>query len=178
MKLTESQLKQCIPTASNANIKRFLEPINKTLVKYDINTVKRISAFLAQITHESGSLHYVKEIASGKAYEGRKDLGNIIPGDGVKYKGRGIIQITGRDNYMSLSKDFKVDFITKPELLEQPTNAVMSAGWFWDKNKLNLLADVGKFETITRRINGGLNGYKERVLFWTLCKKVLTPKCS
>ena len=93
--------------------------------------------FIAQIGHESGQLKYSEEIASGKAYEGRKDLGNTQQGDGVKFKGRGLIQITGRFNYIQLSKDLGEDFIKNPELLSTPKYAVQSACWFWNKNKLN-----------------------------------------
>jgi putative chitinase len=125
-------------------------------------------------------------LASGKAYEGRKDLGNTQAGDGPKYKGRGLIQITGRANYAALSKDLGTDFIANPALLggknvtacteEQLRNAALSAGWFWDKNKLNAYADkidisktieadpnLQAFKDLTRRINGGYNGLQDRV---------------
>ena len=118
--------------------------------------------FLAQIGHESGQLRYRKELASGEAYEGRKDLGNTKPGDGVRYKGRGLIQITGRNNYGLASLALGLPLLEKPELLEEDLNACRSAGWFWYKSNLNALADMGKFETITRRINGGMNGYSDR----------------
>src|SRR6478736_7421705 len=99
MNLTKDDLKRIMPLASASALDRFCEPINSTLPKYLINTPTRIAAFLAQIAHESGQFRYVKELASGEAYEGRKDLGNTQPGDGKKFKGRGLIQITGRNNY-------------------------------------------------------------------------------
>lgn len=161
--ITSDQLKAIMPLSKNIDV--FLEPLQRTLEKYQINTPKRIACFLAQIAHESGSLRYVKELASGEAYEGRKDLGNIYVGDGVKFKGRGLIQITGRANYEALGKYLGVDLIAKPELLEQPLYAALSAGWFWDKRKLNALADIMNFEKITRLINGGLNGYEDRLKY-------------
>ena len=118
--------------------------------------------FLAQIGHESGQLRYVQEIASGEAYEGRTDLGNTEPGDGVKYKGRGLIQITGKTNYLLCSIALDLDLLNLPELLEQPKYAALSAGWFWYNKNLNSLADLGMFKQITKRINGGYNGYADR----------------
>ena len=100
-------------------------------------------------------------------------MGNVFFGDGVRYKGRGLIQITGRTNYQSLSNDLGVDFINEPEKLQSPKYAVLSAFWFWDKKKLNKWADIPDFEKITRIINGGLNGYKDRLHLYELAKKTL-----
>lgn len=132
------------------------------LTEYAVNTSLRIAAFLAQVGHESGRLRYLEEIASGEAYEGRKDLGNYYPGDGKRYKGRGLIQITGRANYEAISKDLGVDFVSEPEKLAEPEYAVVSAFWFWNKKKLNELADAERFIDITKRINGGTNGLEDR----------------
>jgi len=138
----------------------------KTLFKqYGINTPLRIAHFMAQLSHESGGFKYLKELGNNayfKKYEGRKDLGNIFAGDGLKYKGRGFIQITGRANYTELSKDLKIDFVNNPELLEQEANAIISALWFWNKKGLNALADVDNITAITKKINGGLNGFEDR----------------
>jgi len=158
-------LEQLQKIASTKNIKlltELVDPLNSCLEKYEINTKARVCHFLAQVLHESGSFIYFRELASGTAYEGRKDLGNINPGDGVKYKGRGVIQITGRANYASLSKDLGVDFVTQPLLLENHQWGVISAGWFWNKKSLNKYADIDNVEKITRLINGGLNGFEDR----------------
>jgi putative chitinase len=162
MLISRLQLAWIYKEADQKLIDRFLDPINKTLEEFEINTPQRIRMFLAQIGHESGQLRYRRELASGEAYEGRKDLGNTKPGDGVRYKGRGLIQITGRNNYGLASLALGLPLLEKPELLEEDLNACRSAGWFWYKSNLNALADMGKFETITRRINGGLNGYSDR----------------
>lgn len=129
--------------------------------------------FLAQIGHESGELKWVKELASGKAYEGRLDLGNKAPGDGVRYKGRGLIQITGKHNYVLVSLALGIPCVETPELLETPENASRSAGWYWYKKNLNSLADAGRFELITRRINGGLNGYADRMKLLHRAREVM-----
>lgn len=152
----------------------FIDHLNNTMFEFGINNLPRRAAFLAQIGHESGQLRYVCELASGAAYEGRADLGNVHPGDGPRFKGRGLIQVTGRFNYASCGKSLGLDLLTYPELLEQPEHACRSAGWFWALKKLNLLADAGDFVMLTRRINGGLNGLGERwALFDNACK-VLT----
>ena len=137
MKITNDFLKQVMPQSTEANRQKYIEWLNYFMPKYGIDTDKEVAAFIAQIGHESGQLRYVEELASGKAYEGRKDLGNTQAGDGIKFKGRGLIQITGRANYTQLSKDLGEDFIKNPELLSTPKYAVQSACWFWNKNKLN-----------------------------------------
>ncbi|WP_221766249.1 glycoside hydrolase family 19 protein [Hymenobacter metallilatus] len=162
MQLTKQLLMAALIGCTAAEADKFLEPVNKTLAKYKINTPLRVAHFLAQIGHESCGLDAVREYASGAAYEGRKDLGNVQPGDGVRFRGRGLIQITGRANYFALSKAFGVDFVANPLLLEQPLYAALSAGWYWSSRNLNALADGNFFLTITKRINGGTNGYADR----------------
>lgn len=138
----------------------------KTLLNgYQINTPLRIAHFMAQLDHESGGFKYTKELGNNAyfdKYEGRKDLGNTQKGDGARFKGRGFIQVTGRANYTVLSKDTRIDFLNNPELLEQEANAMLSACWFWGKNKLNTLADKNDLKGITKRINGGFNGLADR----------------
>lgn len=173
MILTESILKKCMPHATEANIKLFTGPLNLTCDKYEINTNRRQAAFLAQIAHESGSLRYVEELASGEEYEGRSDLGNTKPGDGKRFKGRGLIQITGRHNYEAVGYALNYNFIEDPEALEKPGAASLSSGWFWYLHGLNRLADIDAFEKITKRINGGLNGHHDRLKHWENCRKAL-----
>ena len=135
------------------------------LNSYHVNTPLRISHFMAQIEHESGGFKYLKELGNNtyfEKYEGRKDLGNVNKGDGLRFKGRGYIQITGRSNYTVLSKDTRIDFINHPELLEQEANGMISALWFWNTRKLNVLADLDDVKGITKKINGGLNGFEDR----------------
>ena len=173
MNISLRELGRIMPYASRQNLEKFHQPLNDAMREFEINTPARAGAFLSQIAHESGSLRYVMEIASGDAYEGRDDLGNTEPGDGRKYKGRGLIQITGRHNYRECGEALGADLLANPELLEQPDLAARSAAWFWHSRGLNALADQGKFETITRRINGGLNGYQDRLAYFERAQKVL-----
>ncbi|MCU0951450.1 MAG: hypothetical protein MUC68_10395 [Burkholderiaceae bacterium] len=144
---------------------------------YEINTTDRLAAFLAQIGHESGSFKWLREIADGSAYEGRKDLGNVNQGDGTRYRGRGLIQVTGRDNYRQmgqlLAHQGAPDFEASPEALEEPQWAAWSAAAWWGSRNLNALADAGDFDRITRRINGGTNGAADRRARWERAKAVL-----
>jgi putative chitinase len=144
---------------------------------YDIGTPARQAAFLAQVGHESGRLGYVKELwgptDAQRRYEGRNDLGNTQTGDGFKYRGRGLIQITGRANYSTAADALNEPLIDFPEILEQPDIAALSAAWFWNSHGLNALADAGSFETITRRINGGTNGLADRKVLWASAKIAL-----
>lgn len=171
--MTTEIFASCFPKARASDIAKFTMPLNITMDMYSIDTPKRQAAFLAQLAHESGSLRYVREIATGEAYEGRHDLGNTQPGDGVKFKGRGLIQITGRANYRLLSQALSFDFISFPERLEWPGPAAMSSGWFWGLHNLNELADHDDFTRITKIINGGFNGYEDRLHHWERIKKVL-----
>jgi len=172
--MTEQDLKTIMPFAKGDNILLFLTPLTLACHEYQINTSARLRMFLANITVESGSLQYVKELALGAEYEGRRDLGNTQPGDGVKYKGRGLIQITGRANYTQCGKALGVDLVKSPELLEQPIYAAESAAWFWQSRGLNELADQGNFFLVCSRINGinkttkEPNGYPERVRAYNL----------
>ena len=176
MPITQQQLLQILPNArTQAGV--FVSALNTAMQHYQIVGTKRAAAFIAQIGHESGQLRYVREIwgptAAQRGYEGREDLGNTVPGDGQKYCGRGLIQITGRANYAKCGEALGLDLISHPELLELPQHAAMSAAWFWKQKGLNDLADRDQFNTITRRINGGLNGLADRLALWEKARKVL-----
>lgn len=173
MTLTLEQLKKIYVHAPEARLLKWLPFLNETLEEFEINTPQRIRMFLAQIGHESAELHYVRELASGEAYEGRADLGNTEPGDGVRYKGRGILQVTGRKNYTSCGQALGLPLVENPALLEEPRNAARSAGWFWKTNNLNALCDLGLFKKLTKKINGGLNGYPHRYQLYQLAFNVI-----
>jgi putative chitinase len=176
MPITQQQLLQILPNAGRqAGV--FVPVLNTAMSKYGIVNRLRIAAFIAQVGHESGQLRYVREIwgptAQQSGYEGRADLGNTVPGDGAKYRGRGLIQITGRANYVACGEALGLDLVSQPTLLEQPQYATMSAAWFWSTRGLNTLADEGEFVRITRRINGGVNGQADRQFLYDKALKVL-----
>lgn len=130
-----------------------------------IDTARRQAHFLAQVGHESGELRYTEELASGDAYEGRADLGNTQPGDGPRFKGRGLIQLTGRANYKAYGDALGIDLVSgeNPRRVgADPELAVDVACWFWQSNGLNAPADQDDIERITRSVNGGLNGFADR----------------
>lgn len=183
--MTLGQVKEasCAPTMC---AEKFLMHINETCEKFAITTPVRQLCFLAQVGHESGGLFFTEELASGDAYEGRKSLGNTLPGDGRRFKGRGLIQITGRTNYKAVGDSLNADFIKNPTLLGgrnvklcsdvQLRYAAQSAGWYWNSRKLNAIADkidmnepidegenLEHFKLITKKINGGFNGLADRL---------------
>ena len=166
--------------ATGARIDRaeeWLPSIESAMAEFEINTPARKAAFLAQVGHESGGLHWTVELwgptDAQRRYEGRADLGNYAIGDGYRFRGRGLLQTTGRANYKATGDALGVDLLSTPEELGKPPLAARSAGWFWKKNKLNELADSRDFRLITRRINGGYNGYEERLKLWEAAKEVL-----
>lgn len=131
--------------------------------KYGIlDTELRFAHFMAQLMHESGSFRYMEELASGAAYEGREDLGNSQPGDGVRYKGRGPIQLTGRANYRHFGNALGFDLERHPQLAAIPSIGLLAACEFWSQKGLNAFADKDDLLTITKRINGGTNGLADR----------------
>lgn len=155
----------------------WLPHIEAAMAEFDITTPARQAAFLAQIGHESGGLHWVVELwgptPAQARYEGRKDLGNTERGDGFKFRGRGLIQTTGRANYAATGEALGLDLLNDPMQLAMPENAARSAGWYWQNRGLNTLADVGDFRRITLRINGGLNGMGERLALHEAARAVL-----
>ncbi len=180
--LTEPQLLHIMPNARRqAGV--FVCVLNAAMARYRIDTVKRMAAFLAQIGHESGQLRYVRELGS-EQYLSKYDTGSLAvrlgntpeaDGDGQRFRGRGLVQITGQDNYRRCSLALFADLrlLQQPELLEQPQWAAESAAWFWQVNGLNELADRDQFNSITRRINGGLNGLEDRLQLWARARTVL-----
>lgn len=145
----------------------YLPLLNKFAEEFGVTTRLRWCHFLAQIAHESGELRYTRELASGAAYEGRRDLGNTQRGDGTRFRGRGLIQITGRRNYERYSQYCGVDLTRQPELLEKPYGATRSAFWFFcNYARLLPYADADNIEAITRRINGGTNGITLRRMYY------------
>jgi putative chitinase len=185
--ISAQQLHKIMPAATPARIANFIGPLNATMEEFGINTPKRQAAFLAQIGHESGSLKYVREIADGSAYDDRASLGNNRPEaialakaagttTGRYYKGRGLIQITGYNNYRACSRDLLHDadeLCKHPEMLEMLPLSVRSAAWYWDSRDLNALADAGKFDLITKAINGGYNGMADRQAYHARAQKAL-----
>lgn len=185
------QLKKIIPNAG-PRAGFFLVPLNDAMDEFGIDTPARQAAFLSQVAVESGSLRYVSEIASGVAYNGRKDLGNTKPEaiaiakqhgstPGPWWKGHGLIQVTGYDNHIACGQALGLDLLHHPELLEEPINAARSAGWFWKEHGLNKWADAGDCDGVSDVINkgrktapvGDANGFKERLAFYQRAKEVL-----
>lgn len=200
MSITQQQLLQILPNAGSvAGV--FVPVLNAAMVHYQIIGPKRVAAFIAQIGHESGHLtrlvenlnysadalrrnwpsRFNVELASAVARKSDQianiaygnRMGNTASGDGWKYRGRGLIQITGKNNYRACGEALGQDVIAQPELLEKPQHACMSAAWFWATNGLNTLADAGKFDAITQRINGGENGAADRQALYARALKVL-----
>jgi putative chitinase len=156
---------------------KWLAPVVHTMDKYDINSKARMAAFLAQIGHETSGFQFIHELwgptEAQKGYEFNKELGNTNEGDGYRYRGRGLIQVTGRFNYRMFGIVLLLPLEERPELLEVPENAALVSGLFWFKHRLNVKADYGDFKGITQVINGGLNGYANRVQLWEKAKGVL-----
>jgi putative chitinase len=187
MSLTEQQLQRIMPNARRqAGV--FVSALNAAMVRRQINTPQRQAAFLAQVGHESGELNYVRELG-GDQYLSKYDTGSLAvrlgntpeaDGDGQRYRGRGLIQITGHNNYLRCSLALFGDerLLRTPELLELPQWAAESAAWFWWVRGLNALADQGEFEEITRKINGGLNGLQERLQLWGRARAVLCASAN
>ena len=170
---------------------KWLQPLIDVFEKYQINTIKRQASFIGQCQHESNNfktleenLHYspqrlvavfpsrfpniesaiefnTPEKIANKIYGGR--MGNLKDGDGYKFRGRGLVQLTGRDSYIAFANATGIDAINNPDLILQPEYACLSAGWFWNKRNLNSLADIEDYKTMTQRINGGLIGLDDRI---------------
>lgn len=202
MILTKEQLKTIAPNAGN-KIDLYLPYINKLLDEFEINTPLRLQHYLAQILHESGEFKYVEEnlnysaqsllktfpkyftASTVKAYErnpqkigsrvyaNRMGNGNEASGEGYKFRGRGLIQLTGKNNYQLYKGYCGFDVVSKPELIAQPLGAVRSSMWFWKRNGLNALADKDDVVGVTKKINGGTNGLSQRKVYLLRAKLVI-----
>lgn len=171
--ITIAQVSKIMPRHNANRLELYLPFIQTAMHEFEINTPNRAAAFLAQLAHESGEFLYMEELADGSAYEGRKDLGNINPGDGRKFKGRGPIQLTGRANYREFGKLLGLDLENYPELASKPEVGFRIAACFWKKRGLNQLADEEDFHTLTRKLNGGLNGIEKRLKYYKVAMEVL-----
>lgn len=172
---TLEQLQEMMPNSGD-NSAKYYDAIINALTKGDITSCPRMASFLAQIGHESGSLVYTTEIADGSNYEGIADIGNTSPGDGVRYKGRGVIQVTGKYNYQIVSEGLGYDFVSDPEELANAPWCIDSAVWWWNNHTLSPIADghnQESFDKVTRIINGGYNGKADRDSRWAVTKRVL-----
>lgn len=184
--MTIALLQKCIPKATPVRIAFAAPHLDKAMSHYGITDPKDIATFLAQIGHESLDLKYTEEIASGEAYEGRKDLGNSEPGDGKRFKGRGYIQLTGRFNYLLASKEFGKSLEELQEWLETPAGASWSAAWFWKRKGLSAIAtkpdswrgsvnkkykDLDPFTYCCVIVNGGYNGLEDRRRRFEIAKR-------
>ena len=170
--ITQAQLSAIAPFSDRDRLVQLLPHLNTTMQRYRITTPLRKAHFLAQIAHESDGFNTNEEYASGAAYEDRRDLGNTRAGDGVRFKGRGLIQVTGRSNYAECGQALGVDLISNPQRLAEYNLACLSAGWYWDTRELNIDADNDDLLTITRTINGGLNGLDDREAYLYRAKQV------
>lgn len=161
--VTLDELVRIVPQVAPDRLAQFVAPLNEALAKAAIDTPLRKAAFIAQLVVESDSFRTFEEYASGRAYEGRADLGNVAPGDGERYKGRGAIQVTGRHNYESVSSYLGIDFVDNPELMATPENAFETAAWYWQSRNLNAVSDTGSIESVSRIVNGGTHGLLQRI---------------
>ena len=191
MQITLEQLCNFFEDTDDFVLEKFVDPINKVIEEFEINTSERISMFLAQIGHESGGLTKLREnlnykparllqifpkyfrdvdpedyrtpeAIANRVYSDRMGNGDEDSGDGYRFRGRGAVQLTGRSNYEACGKDLGIDLVENPDYLETPEGAIRSAAWFWNKHNLNEHADDGDVTTVTKRINGGTIGLEER----------------
>lgn len=161
--ITAAQLDAIAPQAPADKLATYVAPLNAAMVNGGIDNPIRKAAFVAQLLVESDGFRTFEEYASGRAYEGRSDLGNTQPGDGVRYKGRGAIQVTGRHNYELMSHATGIDFVANPDLAAAPEYAFTTAVWYWSSRNLNNAADISGIVRVSELVNGGHNGLPERL---------------
>jgi putative chitinase len=172
-------LRYVVPSLTADHARHLADELGPAFHAFHINTGRRAAMCVAQLAHESDAFRAREEYATGREYEGRRDLGNVHPGDGVRFKGRTYIQITGHANYAIVSKALHHDFVLHPHDLALPRYAALGACWWWSTHGLNEIADSGDFVTVTRRINGGVNGLAAREAYYARARRVapfLIPK--
>jgi putative chitinase len=190
--VTNEQLHEMFPQAKTENLEKYHDALNAAFDEFEINTPQRQAMFLAQVAHESGNFSAVSENLNYKAetltkvfpkyfhdrdpndyakqpekianlvYGGRMGNGDEESGDGYRYRGRGLIQLTGKNNYDACGDKLDVDLTENPDYLTTPAGAVRSAAWFWDSHDLNEVADAGDILKCTKKINGGTIGLEDR----------------
>lgn len=173
--VNREQLHEIMPFCPLLRLAVLAPPLNAALDEFAINTPLRASAFIAQLALESAQFRHFEELASGVQYEGRKDLGNVHPGDGKRFKGRGPIQLTGRSNYRDAGEALGIPLEDEPRRASDADVGFRIAGWFWTKHGLNELADKGTedaFDEITHRINGGYKGKPLRDSYYRTARRV------
>jgi len=197
------QLQKIFPKTTAETLSQYVEPLIKVFKTYEINTPLRQAHFLAQVGHESGGFNFTKEnlnysadallkvfpkyfnpdsaasharnpkMIANRVYANRMGNGDVASNDGFNYRGRGLIQLTGKTNYTAFSKSVGLDLTKVVPYLETPEGAAMSAGWFWDTNKLNAKADTDNIQSVTKTINGGTNGIDDRMAILARAKVAL-----
>jgi putative chitinase len=173
--VTANVLIAICPNLSPARAAEIARYLNPAMAEAGIKTNLAKAAFLAQLAQESAGFTAMEEFASGADYEGRADLGNTQPGDGVRFKGRGFIQITGRANYGSAGRALGLDLIGNPALAATTENAARIAAWYWQTRNINAPADAGDFVRVTRLINGGTNGLAQRQAYYGKAQAAIGP---
>jgi predicted chitinase len=171
--VTASQLKAIMPGLTDAKANAYLPHLNAAMKEAGITTPRRQAMFLAQVGHESGGLKWMEELSSGRQYQGRRDLGNVHPGDGVRFKGRGPIQLTGRANYASAGRALGLDLVNNPRQVATPEVGFRTAAWFWKEKGINAAADRMDLKGATRPINPGLRNLADRAAFYARAKRAL-----
>lgn len=171
--ITKDTLRKMSPVAKDDIITHLAENLDTQLAAYGISTYLRVCHFLAQAAHESAGFRTLEEFASGADYEGRKDLGNVKPGDGKRYKGRGIFQITGRANYRVMGLKLGIDLENNPTMASDPMISIKTACEYWKSRNLSTYADLDDVLTITKRINGGTNGLDDRKQYLSKIKSII-----
>ena len=179
--MTRGEYDLALAPASKKDRDRYYRPLMAAMEECNIKGPARMAMFLAQLMHESGNLRYDEEIWGPtpiqRGYEGRRDLGNIKVGDGRRFRGRGLFQLTGRANYQNMGNMLGLPLVDNPELAREPINSARIAAHYWRTRGLNEIADkndINAFRQVTRRINGGLIGLSDRLEHWKRIQAVLT----